>query len=167
MAGAVGLAPRPASPGCSRFPARASRHRWGSYALVADGELRERSCLSVPSDPGMPIHASSSGTTGTAATALDSFSAVATLTGSPRAAALAVASAMPAPRATAVNVSPRICTARVNSGPNRNRVLTETRASLAEVHDDGWTERRRSSVALSRATLPMVASVASLSPSLE
>jgi hypothetical protein len=62
MAGAVGLAPRPASPGCSRCPARASRHRWGSYAPVADGELRERSCLSVPSDPGMPIHASSSGT---------------------------------------------------------------------------------------------------------
>jgi len=67
------------------------------------------------------------------------------LTGSPRAAALAVANAMPDARATAVHVRPRICTARVNSGPNRNRVLTGSRAPLAEVHDDGWTQRRPSS----------------------
>ena len=140
------------------------RHSAGgaSYAVVADGELPERSCLVVASDPGMLIQASSSGTTGAAATAFDSFSAVATFTGSPRAAALAVANAMPAPRATAVNVRPRICTARVNSGPNRNRVLTGIRASLAEVHDDGWTQRRRSSEAMSRATRSMAASVASL-----
>lgn len=160
MAGSVGLTLQPASPGS--VPARrASRYRWGRYALVADGELRERSCLFVPSDPGMPIHASSSGTTGTAATALDSFSAVATLTGSPRAAALAVAKAMPAPRATAVNVRPRICTARVNSGPNRKRVLTGTRAAVAEEHH-GWAQRRRSSSVPSRASRPMAASVASL-----
>jgi hypothetical protein len=63
-------------------------------------------------------------------------------------------------------VRPRICTARVNSGPNRKRVLTRTRALVAEVHD-GWTPFRRSSGTLSRATRPMAASVASLSPSPE
>jgi hypothetical protein len=166
MAGSVGLTLQPAPRRRSRCAARASRHRCGSYAVVADGEWPERSSLCVASDPGMLIHASSSGTTGAAATALESFSAVATFTGSPRAAALAVAKAMPAPRATAVNVRPRICTARVNSGPNRKRVLTETRAPVAEVHD-GWTPFRRSSGALSRATRPMAASAASLSPSHE
>ena len=166
MAGSVGLALQPASRWCSRCAARSSRHGGAGYAVVADGELPEPSCLLVASDPGLLIQASSSGTTGAAATALDSFSAVATFTGSPRAAALAVAKAMPAPRATAVNVRPRICTARVNSGPNRNRLLTGTRPPLAEVHD-GWTQRRRSSGTLSGATRPMAASVASLSPSPE
>jgi hypothetical protein len=132
-----------------------------SYAAVADGEVPERSCLFVASDPGTLIQASSSGTTGAAATALDSFTAVATFTGSPRAAAHAVAKAIPAARATAVNVRPRICTACVNSGPNRKRVLTGTRASVAEEHD-GWTQVRRSSRMRSRATRPMAASVASL-----
>ena len=139
MAGSVGLTLQPAPRRCSRCAARSSRHGGAVYAVVAHGELPEPSCLFVAPDPGLPIQASSSGTTGAAATALDSFTAVATFTGSPRAAALAVAKAMPAPRATAVNVRPRICTARVNSGPNRNRVLTGTRAPLAEVHDDGWT----------------------------
>ena len=115
----------------------------------------------MASDPGLPIQASSSGTTGAAATALDSFTAVATFTGSPRAAALAVAKAMPAPRATAVNVRPRICTARVNSGPNRNRVLTGTRAAVAEGHN-GWTQLHRSCGMQSRASRPMAASAASL-----
>jgi len=113
-----------------------------SYAVVADGELLEPSCLLVGSDPGLPIQASSSGTTGTAATAIDSFSAVATFTGSPRAAALAVAKAMPAPRATAVNVRPRICTARVNSGPNRNRVLTRTRTESSR-EPKHWLRKSR------------------------
>jgi hypothetical protein len=120
----------------------------------------------VAPDPGMLIHASSSGTTGAAATALDSFSAVATFTGSPRAAALAVAKAMPAPRATAVNVRPRICTARVNSGPNRKRVLTGTREPAAEERD-GWTLLLRSSGMQSPAIRPMAESVTSLCPSPE
>src|ERR1700733_5225758 len=109
----------------------------------------------------MPIQASSSGTTGAAPTALDSFSAVVTFTGSPRAAADAVAKAMPARRATAVNVRPRIWTARANSGPNRKRVLTGTRAPVAQGHD-GWMQRCRSSVMQCRGTGPMTVSVASL-----
>jgi hypothetical protein len=132
-----------------------------NYAVVADGALPELSCVLDASGPGLPIQASSSGTTGAAATALDSFTAVATFTGSPRAAALAVANAMPAPRATAVNVRPRICTARVNSGPNRKRVLTRTRAPDAE-ENDGWIQVRRSSGMQSRATRTMAAPVASL-----
>jgi hypothetical protein len=167
MAGSVRLTLQPAPRWCSRCEARERRAtRGASYAVVAEGELTERSCPFVASDPGMLIQASSSGTTGAAATALDSFSAVATFTGSPRAAADAVAKAMPAPRATAVNVRPRICTARVNSGPNRKRVLTGTRTAVAEPHDR-WTQLRPSSGMQSQPTRPMAKPVASQCPSLE